>query len=135
MCDAEVEQCRQDGTLLRSIDRTELSRFVRALFGGLDPFGYFSLRAFRQFPPDGVIDRPLHIEAIRLNTGLEPLIDAACRIAARIANGGEAGVFAPPVCTFTDRKSAKSADLMEAPVLSVECDQGDLERIADGCCR
>ena len=41
-------------------------------------------------------------------------------------------MFAPPVCTFTDRKSAKSADLMEAPVLSVECDQGDLERIADG---
>ena len=58
MCDAEVEQCRQDGTLLRSIDRTELSRFVRALFEGLDPYGYVSLRAFRQFPPDGVIDRP-----------------------------------------------------------------------------
>ena len=117
---------------MRSIDRTELARFVRALFRDLDPYGYVSLRAFRQTPVSGERDRPLHIESVRLNCGLEPVIDAACRIAGRVANGGEAGVFCPPICTFTDRKGARSADVHEAPVLSVECDQGDLERSADG---
>ena len=97
----------------------------------LDPFGYVSLRAFRQFPPKGERDTPLHIEAVRLNLGLEPVIDAAERIAARVSNGGEAAVFAPPVCTFTGRNGAKASDVHEAPVLSVEIDQGNLEQIAD----
>jgi putative DNA primase/helicase len=102
------------------------------MFAGLDPWGYVSLRAFRQFPPkDGERDRPLHIEAVRLNLGLKPVIDAAERIALRVCNGGEPGVFAPPVCTFTGRNSAKASDVHEGPVLSVEIDQGNLEQIAD----
>ena len=36
-----------------AVDRAELSRFVHALFCNLDPLGYVSLRAFRQFPPKG----------------------------------------------------------------------------------
>ena len=110
-----------------AIDRTELARFVHALFPDLDPMGYVSLRAFRQFPPKGERDRPLHIEAIRLNLGLAPIIDAAVRVATRVSNGGEAGVFAPPICTFTSRKGAKGSDVHEAPVLSVEIDHGDLQ--------
>ncbi len=113
------------------IDRGEIDRFVRAFFSGLDPLGYVSLRAFRQFPLKGEQNRPLHIEPIRLNLGLEPIIDAAVRIAARVSNGGEAAVFAPPVCTFTSRKGARSSDVHEAPALSVEIDQGDLQRVAD----
>jgi putative DNA primase/helicase len=109
------------------VDRSELTRFVNAMFGGLDPWGYVSLRAF----PQRTTGKPLHIEAIRLNTGLEPVIDAAVRIAAKVCNGGEPGVFAPPICTFADRKTARSADVHEAPVLSVEIDQGDLELIID----
>ena len=114
-----------------AVDRDEIARFVRALFCNLDPDGYVSLRAFRQFPPKGERDRPLHIEAIRLNLGLEPIIDAAVRIATRICNGGEPAVFAPPICTFASRKGAKSRDVHEAPTLSVEIDAGDLEQIAD----
>jgi putative DNA primase/helicase len=116
-----------------AIERAEIARFVRALLPNLDPFGYVSLRAFRQFPPkDGRRDRPLHIEAVRLNLGLEPVIDAAERVAARLANDGEPAVFAPPICTFSSRKGAKTSDVHEAPVLSVEIDQGDVEQIADG---
>jgi len=115
-----------------AVDRAELARFVRALFPNLDQRGYVSLRAFRQFPPkDGERDRPLHIEAVRLNLGLEPVIDAAERIALRVSNGGEPGVFAPPVCTFIGRTGAKASDVHEGPVLSVEIDQGSLEQIAD----
>ena len=115
-----------------AVDRAEMARFVHALLPNLDPWGYVSLRAFRQFPPkDGERDRPLHIEAVRLNLGLEPVIDAAERIALRVSNGGEPGVFAPPVCTFTGRKGAKASDVHEAPVLSVEIDQGNLEQITD----
>ena len=120
------------GGMTLAVDRAELERFIRALFCNLDPFGYVSLRAFRQFPPkDGERDRPLHIEAVRLNLGLEPVIDAAERIAHRISNGGEAGVFAPPICTFGNRKNAKGSDVHEAPVLSVEIDQGNLDQLAD----
>src|SRR5271166_3013607 len=118
-----------------AIDRAELARFVHALFPDLDPMGYVSLRAFRQFPTkgerEGERDRPLHIEPIRLNLGLEPVIDAAERIAARVSKGGEAAVFAPPVCTFTSRKGARAGDVHECPVLSVEIDQGNLEQIID----
>ena len=117
--------------MMLAADRTQISRIVHALFCNLDPFGYVSLRAFRQFPPKGERDRPLHIEAIRLNLGLEPVIDRAVVIATRIANGGEPAVFAPPICTFTSRTGAKSSDVHEAPVLSVEIDQGNLDQIAD----
>ena len=59
------------------------------------------------------------------------MIDAAERIATRVCNGGEPAVFAPPVCTFTGRTGAKGSDVHEAPVLSVEIDQGNLEQITD----
>jgi putative DNA primase/helicase len=127
--DEEEDEMEERGTL--AIDRAELARFVHALFDGLDDRGFVSLRAFRQFPPRGEPDRPLHIEAIGLNLGPEPIIDRATAIATRIANGGEAGVFAPPICTFTGRKGAKGSDVFEAPALSVEADQGNLEQITD----
>jgi len=76
-----------------AIDRDQIDRFVRALFSGLDPMGYVSLRAFRQFPTKGERDRPLHIEPIGLNLGLEPVIDRAVEIAARVSNGGEPAVL------------------------------------------
>ena len=92
-----------------AIDRGEISRFVHALFRGCDPFGYVSLRAFRQFPPNnGEPDRPLHNEAIGLNLGLDPVIDRAAEIAGRFVNGGEPAVFCPPLCTFTGRNGAKA---------------------------
>ena len=98
------------GGMTLAVDRAELARFIHALLCNLDPLGYVSLRAFRQFPPkDGERDRPLHIEAVRLNLGLEPVIDAAERIAHRISNGGEAGVFAPPVCTFRHERTPRAA--------------------------
>ena len=115
-----------------AVDRDQIARFVHALLCNLDPWGYVSLRAFRQFPTKGERDRPLHIEAVRLNTGLEPVIDAAERIAARVSNGGVPAVFAPPVCTFTGRTGAKASDVHEGPVLSVEIDQGNLEQATDG---
>ena len=76
-----VEACPQ-GTgrggrpMTLAIDRAELARFFHALFADLDPWGYVSLRAFRQFPPNGERDQPLHIEPIRLNLGLKRVIDA-----------------------------------------------------------
>ena len=109
------------------IDRSELTRFVNAMFAGLDPWGYVSLRAF----PQRTSGKPLHIEAIRLNTGLEPVVDAAVRIAAKVCNGGEPGVFAPPVCTFADRKTARAANVHEGPAISIEIDAGELQRIVD----
>jgi hypothetical protein len=109
------------------IDRSELARFVTAMFAGLDPWGYVSLRAF----PQRTAGKPLHIQAIRLNTGLEPVVEAAVRIAAKVCNGGEPGVFAPPVCTFASRKTARAADVHEGPAISIEIDAGELQRLVD----
>ena len=85
------------------------------------------MRAF----PQRTAGKPLHIEAIRLNTGLEPVVDAAVRIAAKVCNGGEPGVFAPPVCTFADRKTARAANVHEGPAISIEIDAGELQQIVD----
>ncbi len=105
-------------------DRGEIERFARLLFPYADSGTFVSLRAFDQF------DRgvpPVFIRGIYVNGNLDALIEAAARAAEDAANNSKPVVFAPPICTFTNPDRARTEDLANGLVLSVELDDGDPE--------
>lgn len=99
-------------------DREQIGRFVSALFRYADEGTYVSLRSFpeNQGPP-------FAIEAHRLTGDLDRLVDLAEGHANRAARTGSAVVFAPPIATFADERSASEDALRNGLALSVECDQ------------
>jgi hypothetical protein len=103
-------------------DGAAISAFVRAIFPYADPATYVSLRAFDQ------VDRgvpPLHIEAVLVGDDPDDLVQRAVNAARRAANAARPAVFAPPVCTFSSARTARSADVANGVALSVEIDSGD----------
>jgi Primase C terminal 2 (PriCT-2) len=104
-------------------DRTEIDRFVRALFPYAD--GVVSLRAFDQFDHKRP---PFLIHPVEVNGSLEPLIDSAAAAATHCATAERAIVFAPPICTFTSAHRARGVDLSGGICLSVELDEGDTQK-------
>ena len=103
-------------------DRSELARFIGALFRYTDSDTFASLRAFDQFQRGVAAE---FIRSIKINGSLEPLIDAAIKAARDAANADHPVVFAPPVCTFTNPDRARTEDLANGLALSVEIDEGD----------
>lgn len=102
-------------------DREEIGRFVDALFRYATADKFVSLRSFHHDPRRP----PADIRTLRLRLeeeGLDPLVRTAVARATYVANLVEPAVFAPPICTFRRRNSAKQADLAEGLALSVECD-------------
>ena len=103
-------------------DRSDLGRFVDALFRYADKGGFAQLRAFRDD-----IDGPWNSAewpVVKFNgDGLEPLVDAAFAFAGRCAAASDRVVFAPPVATFKTSGTAAEKDIFNGLVLSVECDQ------------
>jgi hypothetical protein len=97
-------------------DRDQIEIFTDALFRHVDSEGFVSLRAFTHD------NKPFCTEAIGLNHGLKPLVDAAQDRARRAAQARESVVFCPPVATFSNMHSATEKDLHEGPALSVELD-------------
>ena len=82
---------------------------------------FVSLRSFHHDPRRP----PADIRGLKLNPeedGLDPLVRLATARATYVANLAEPAVFAPPVCTFRRKGSAKQADLADGLALSVECD-------------
>jgi hypothetical protein len=103
--------------MARDPDRVSVEAFVAALFchAGRDTF--ISLRAF----DDTKNAPPLFTEGVKV---ADPrLIERVCAKIAEAANGANAHVFCPPICTFKTAKSAKVTNLAEGLALSVECDK------------
>src|SRR5215467_14144583 len=98
-------------------DRDQIEIFVDALFRYVTS-GAVSLRSFRENRSE-----PFQIVPFALNgVGLTGLIDLAERMAKQAANTPEPVVFCPPLATFRNGRSATESDIVEGPVLSVECD-------------
>lgn len=101
-------------------DRTQLERFVSALFTHADEGGFVSMRSFeheRGKPP-------VEIRAVQINgQGLAPVIAQATGAANRAARHATPAVFAPPICTFTSSARAAEADVLNGVALSLECDE------------
>lgn len=103
-------------------DRTELARFIGALFQYADEGTFVSLRAFDQERRDVP---PTLIKPVAINGDLDDLINAAARAAEDAANRERPIVFAPPICTFANADRARVEDLANGLVLSVDLDDGD----------
>jgi hypothetical protein len=121
--DAETEESLSEATAgVFDADRSEIGRFVTALFPYADGHTYASLRAFHQFRRDVP---PELIMPVAIDGDLTALIDAAFKAANRCARADHPVVFAPPVCTFTNPNHARTSDLANGLTLSVELDEGD----------
>jgi hypothetical protein len=105
-------------------ERDEIALFVSSLFRYCDSETFASLRAFDQFNRGTEAE---FIRPIRINGSLEPLIDAALKAANDAANADHPVVFAPPICTLTNGRRARTEDLANGLVLSVEIDEGDTQ--------
>jgi hypothetical protein len=116
---------------LLELDRDQIEIFTDALFRHVGSDGFVSLRAFTHD------NKPFCAEAIGLNHGLKPLIDAAQDRARRAAQAKESVVFCPPVATFSNARHATEKDIYEGPALSVELDSyaqhGSYPRSGNGC--
>lgn len=99
-------------------DREQIGRFAAALFRYADEGTHVSLRSFPE--NQGPV---FAIEAHRFTGDLDRLVDLAESHANRAARAGSAVVFAPPIATFADERSASEDALRNGLALSVECDQ------------
>jgi hypothetical protein len=95
-----------------------LKKFVDAIFKHCDRRGVVALRAFH----DGkTVADPFIKEPITLG---DPQFDVVLSERVRQAAAWPVpAVFAPPVATFKTGKNAKVENILEAPALSVDCDQ------------
>ena len=101
-------------------DRSELARFVAAVFCRADADSFVSMRAFYD-QKDGfaLYDDWL---AVRVTGNDDDIIDAAENLAALAALDSEPIVFAPPIATFANREKADEASLANGLVISAELD-------------
>jgi hypothetical protein len=99
-------------------DRNQIEIFAEAVFRHAGTNGYVSLRSFY----DDGNKEALYIVPFPLSSGLQTLFTAAVTIAAKTANTPRPAVFCPPIAVFSDRIHAREQDLLQGPVLSVECD-------------
>jgi len=96
--------------------------FIALLFRYADDGSYVSLRAFDQF------DRskpPVMVRAVRFSDDGGNVAETAHTISEYCSGRASAAVFAPPICTFKTSSSARTADLQNGLVLSVEIDDVD----------
>jgi len=67
---------------------------------------------------------------VSLSKGIEPAIEAACAMAQRAASAVKPVVFCPPIATFQGEDRAREEDVVEAFVLTVDCDKNPKVAIA-----
>ena len=99
-----------------------IREFIALLFRYAEEGSYVSLRAFDQF------DRgkpPVMALAVKVSGLIADLADSAQTVADYCDNLADPAVFAPPVCTFSTHRTARTADLQNGLVLSVEIDDVD----------
>lgn len=103
-------------------DKDQLAQFLSLLFRHSDEGTYVSLRAFDQFDRG---QSAVFIEGVPINGSMERVVARATARADEAANRGRAAVFAPPVATFNNPRTASSADVANGVAISVEVDSGD----------
>lgn len=101
-----------------AVDRSDMARFVEALFRYCDDEGYVSLRAF-----DSGNKVWGEWPAPQIANGRDNVINAAIELAEAAAKTGENIVFCPPVATFKSAGSAAEKDIFNGPALSIDCDE------------
>ena len=89
-------------------DRDVLIQFVDAMFRNARRDGFVS---FRVFADNGKSERPVLIQAVRLDD--HEFVQLMLIPAQQAANWYEPAVFAPPVCTFKTHRNAKTDNIRE----------------------
>jgi Primase C terminal 2 (PriCT-2) len=106
-------------------DADQIGRYVRVVFKHATPEMIVSLRAF---PPEAG-KPPIFIRSFDVeDDGLDYIIGGAIFGAREAAKKG--ALFAPPVATFKDHRSASFGNLAEGVVVSVECDERAQQALA-----
>jgi hypothetical protein len=116
-------QNQNSGTL--PPDRTELFRFVTALFCRADPDSFVSLRAFYDHKEGFALYEDW--QTVRVTGNDEDIVDAAEDLARLAAEDDEPIVFAPPICTFSNRDKADEESVANGLTMSVELDANPAE--------
>src|SRR5215831_14902326 len=98
-------------------DRDQIEIFVDAIFRHAQN-GFVSLRAFVEGSNDVFRKTPIKI----VKNNLKFLCDAAEDDARRAALNPKPVVFAPPLATFNNDKTAAEDDIAEGLTITVECD-------------
>jgi len=99
-----------------------IREFIALLFRYAEEGSFVSLRAFNQF------DRgkpPVMVLAVKVTGLIADLADSAQTVADYCDTLADPAVFAPPVCTFRTHRTARTADIQNGLVLSVEIDDVD----------
>jgi hypothetical protein len=116
---ADPQKSHDPHLLALDPDADQLEIFIDALFRHVGR-GYASLRCF----PDSGNGGPAIIRAVKFDgRNLHPLIRDAVEVARIAANARDRMVFAPPIAVFNNTRYAREEDLVEGPVISVECDR------------
>lgn len=103
-------------------DPAEITRFLELLFKHCKlGEGYFALRAFRQEVANEDDNKPIHSEWKKFDKDLPQRAAEVATIVAHFMQADRA-VFCPPVCLFKDNSTAKEANVLSAPAVSVELD-------------
>jgi hypothetical protein len=102
-------------------DAGEIGTFLSALFRYASDGSYISLRCFDQAGRNGA---PVLIQGVPIaSAGIDAaVVAAAVDVARRAANADRPMVFAPPICTFDNANRARTANLVDGIVLSVDLD-------------
>jgi predicted P-loop ATPase len=114
----------QNSVTLRP-DRGELVRFITALFCRADPDSFVSLRAFYDHKEGFALYEDW--QTVRVTGNDEDIVDAAEDLARLAAEDDEAIVFAPPICTFSNRDKADEGSVPNGLTISVELDANPAE--------
>lgn len=110
-----------------SADMSQIEKFVDALF----PYamnGVVSLRSFYHSS-----DKPALYKNWTWPNALDnaAITTQASKLATLTANSKQGAVFCPPVATFKDSSSATESNLCEGVALSIDIDEGDIQKNVD----
>jgi hypothetical protein len=112
----------------RSVDRQEIVTFADELFRYADD-GHVAARAFQDGGGNGRFRQDLWAYPSIAN-GLPGIANVVVGLAEAAAQPGQVAVVCPPLATFAKAGSAKEADLLQAPVLSIELDVDPAKALA-----
>jgi hypothetical protein len=99
-------------------DRGEIERFTAAIFRYADNESFLSIRAFDDTKESSA--PPLFVKGVRIDS--PHLIDRLYELALQAAQSETPAVFAPPIATFKNCSSAKTAHIANGLAITVECD-------------
>jgi hypothetical protein len=104
------------------VNKQEMTRFIRLMFGKVKPIGGIKLSAFLENKDEDPKDSGKHVWVHLHKDGLDGLIKKATELAYQSANDDPPRVFCPPPAIFRKGLGATMAGLQTCPALFVDCD-------------